>query len=136
MNCRKTPVAVLKCGLVISNDMPIFAPTDGIVIDFGCSQLFGILEVKCPSTKSAVTPLYACAEPKFFCERVGDQCCLKTNHEYYVQVQGQMAITETAWCDFVIYTLKGMSILRIKFDQQFWDNMSDKLIDKWTDHTL
>ena len=101
MNARKTPVAVLKCGLVISNDMPIFAATpDGKVIDFGCSQPFGIVEVKCPSTKSAVTPLDACAGPKFFCERVGDQCCLKTDHEYYAQVQGQMAISGAAWCDF------------------------------------
>ena len=65
----------------------IFAATpDGKVIDFGCSQPFGILEVECPSTKSAVTPLDACADPNFFCERVGDQCCLKTNHEYYAKV--------------------------------------------------
>ena len=128
MNARKTPVAVLKCGLVISKDMPIFAATpDGKVIDFGCSQPFGILEVKCPSTKSAVTPLDACADPKFFCERVGDQCWLKTDHEYYAQVQGQMAISGAAWCDFVVYTFKGMSIQRIPFDQQFWDNISDSL---------
>lgn len=57
---------------------------------------------------------------------MGDQCCLKTNHEYYAQVQGQMAITGATWCDFDVYTLKGMSIQRIKFDQQFRDNMSDK----------
>ena len=32
--------------------MPVLAATpDGKVIDFGCSQPFGILEVKCPSTK-------------------------------------------------------------------------------------
>ena len=43
MNGRKTPVTVLKCGLVISKDMPNFAATpDGKVIDFGCSQPFGI----------------------------------------------------------------------------------------------
>lgn len=108
--------------------MPIFVATpDGKVIDFGCSQPFGILEVKCPSTKSAVTPLDACADPKFFCEQAGDQCYLKTNHEYYAQVQGQTPITGAAYCDFVVYTLKGMSIQRIKSDQQFWDNMSDKL---------
>ena len=59
------------------------------------------------------------------CERVGDQCCLKNNHDYYAQVQGQMAITGAASCDFVVYTLKGMPIQRIKFDQQFWENMSD-----------
>jgi len=69
--------------------LPVLAATpDGKVIDFGCSQPFGILEVKCPSTKSSVTPLDACSDPKFFCERVGDQCRLKTNHEYYAQVQG------------------------------------------------
>ena len=61
--------------------------------------LVAILEVKCPSTKSAVTSLDACADPKCFCERVGDQCCLKTNREYYAKVQGQIAITGAAWCD-------------------------------------
>ena len=45
----------------------------------------------------------------------------------YAQVQGQMAITGAAWCDFVVYTLKGMSMQRTKFDQQCWDNMSDHL---------
>ena len=49
MNGRKTSAAVLKCGLVISKDMPMFAATpDGKVIDFGGSEPFGILEVKCP----------------------------------------------------------------------------------------
>ena len=122
MNARKTPIAVLKCGMVISKECPILAATpDGNVIDFGCSEPFGIIEVKCPSTKSSVTPLDACADPKIFCERVGDQCRLKTNHEYYAQVQGQLAITGAAWCDFVVYTFKGMSIQRITFDQEFWD---------------
>lgn len=52
----------------------------------------------------------------FFCERVGDECGLNTNHEYYAQVQGQLAITGAAWCDFVVKTFKGMSIQRITFD--------------------
>ena len=75
MTARKTPVALLKCGLVISKELPVLAATpDGKVIDFGGSQPFGILKVKCPSTKSSVTPLDACDDPKFFCECVGDQC--------------------------------------------------------------
>ena len=127
-NARKTPVAVIKGGLVVSHQMPVLAATpDGKVIDCGCSEPFGILEVKCPSTKSSVTPMDACADPKFFCQRVGDQCCLKTDHEYYAQVQGQLATTGAAWCDFVVYTFKGMSIERITLDQHFWDNLSQKL---------
>lgn len=48
MNARKTPVVVLKCGLVVSRQMPTLAATpDGKVVAFGCSQPFRILEVIC-----------------------------------------------------------------------------------------
>lgn len=90
----------------------------------------------CPSTKSAVTPLEACSDPKFFRQRVGDQCCLKTEHEYYAQVQGQLAITGAAWCDFIVYMIKGMSIERITFDQQFWDKLSQKLEANYFQHFI
>jgi len=128
MKVSKTPVVVLKCGLVVSKEIPVFAATpNGKVIDFVCSHPFGILEVKFPSTKSAVTPLDACADPKFFCQQVGDHCCLKTDHEYYAQVQDQMAVTGASWYDFAVYTFKGMSIQRISFDQEFWDNITQRL---------
>ena len=128
MTAQKTPVRVLKCGVVVSSEMPVLAASpDGKVIDFGCSQPFGIIEVKCPSTKSAVTPLDACSDPKFFCAKVDNHCCLKIDQEYYAQVQGQMAITGAAWCDFIVYTFKGMSIQRIVFDQHYWDTLKQKL---------
>ena len=38
MNARQTPVVVLKCGLVVSKEMPVFTATlNGKVIDFGCT---------------------------------------------------------------------------------------------------
>ena len=33
-----------------------------------------------------------------------------------------MAVGQRAWCDFVIYTTKGLSIERIKFDREYWTN--------------
>lgn len=55
---------------------------------------------------------------------------LKPTHIYYSQIQGQMAITERSWCDFVIYTEKGISVERIPFDAEFWNNkLLPKLID-------
>ena len=33
-----------------------------------------------------------------------------------------MAITERRWCDFIIYTTKGISVERILFDPDFWNN--------------
>ena len=38
MNARQTPVVLLKCGLVVSKEMPVFTATlNGKVIDFGCT---------------------------------------------------------------------------------------------------
>ena len=47
---------------------------------------------------------------------------LKRNHVYYPQIQGQMAIGERKWCDFVVYTNKGISIERIPFNSTFWES--------------
>lgn len=32
-----------------------------------------------------------------------------------------MAVGDRVWCDFVIYTTKGLSIEHITFDKDFWD---------------
>ena len=45
---------------------------------------------------------------------------LKTNHEYYYQVQGRMGITGAKWCDFVTNTFHGMIIEHIYFDPDFF----------------
>ena len=34
---------------------------------------------------------------------------------------------QRAWCDFVIYTTKGLSIERIKFDREYWTTLLPKL---------
>ena len=42
------------------------------------------------------------------------------NHIYYDQVQGQVARSGAKWCDFVVYTTRGVSIERIHFDEEHW----------------
>ena len=54
---------------------------------------------------------------------------LKENHPYYAQVQGQMGVTQRRWCDFIVYTEKGLSIQRIYFDETFWGDLLKKLED-------
>ena len=73
---RKTPVAVLKSGFVVSKSCPVLgASPDAKVFDFGCSLRFGLAVVKCPHTKFHVTPLEACSDPTFFMEKVSDMEC-------------------------------------------------------------
>ena len=54
---------------------------------------------------------------------------LKHTHNYYYQVQGQLAITGRLWCDFIIYTAKDICVERILFDSEFWSSMEAKLVD-------
>lgn len=47
---------------------------------------------------------------------------LKENHVYTSQKQGQMGIGDRKWCDFVVYTSKGVYVQRITFDRLFLEN--------------
>ena len=135
---RKTPVAVLKSGFVVSEAFPVLgASPNAKVIDFGCSICFGLAEVKCPHTKFHVTPLEACSDPNFFMEKISDtQCRLKRDHAYYGQVQGQMGVTGAKWCDFIVYTSKGIYIERIAFDPVYWGNLKNELLQYYFEHFL
>ena len=135
---RKTPVAVLKSGFVVSEAFPVLgASPDAKVIDFGCSICFGLAEVKCPHTKFHVNPLEACSDPNFFMEKISDtQCRLKRDHAYYGQVQGQMGVTGAKWCDFIVYTSKGIYIERIAFDPVYWGNLKNELLRYYFEHFL
>ena len=49
------------------------------------------------------------------------QMNLDTDHVYYHQILGTMAIiTAASFCDFVVWTPKSMEIININFDKQRW----------------
>ena len=53
---RKTPVALLRSGPVVSKSCPVLgASPDAKVIDKGCSICFGLEEVKFPFTLSSMS---------------------------------------------------------------------------------
>ena len=137
MFTRKTPVKVFKSGFVVCLDMPFLGGSpDGRVVDFGCRYHFGLAEVKCPETKFQVTPLDACQDPNFFCEDINGQCKLKRTHAYFAQVQGQMGVSGASWCDFIVYTKKGISVERIPFDPAYWETLKLKLHTYYFNHFI
>ena len=106
-------IFVDKCGF-------LGASPDGIVVN-SSEKPVCLVEVKCPFNAKEKTVEEACSSIKSFCsESVEQRPCLKTSHDYYYQVQGQMAVTGIHVCDFVIWTPKDISIQRINFDNEFW----------------
>lgn len=117
-------------GVIVRPDMPYLGCTpDKKVIDYSSHPHFGILEIKCPYKYKSITPEEAAKinDPTFCLEFTNGQTRLKTNHAYYVQMQGQMAMCGTTWCDFVVYTFKGMHIERVQENKVFQAEMLTKL---------
>lgn len=111
---------VLRTGVVINPTAPhLAASPDRKVYDAGAAQPFGLLEIKCPSSESYTDCKYL--------RQTGTGYSLKTGHAYYYQVMGQMALTGLPWCDFFVMCEKDFHMERIKFDENLWNVMKEKL---------
>ena len=127
-------VSIKRSGLVIdkSNHCLACSP-DGIVtyIDKANQQQTGIVEYKCPYSLAQMnlTPSQGCTASKtYFCSLKDGSVQLKRKHDYFYQVQGTIAITGLAWCDFVVWTPQGISVERIAADKHFWEGLKDILL--------
>ena len=126
-------LTVSPSGFLVSATHPFLgASPDGAVYDpSDAHQPFGFIEIKCPYSHQNVLPAQACDDSHFCCviDAATGNVRLKETHHYYAQVQGQMGIGERPWCDFVVYTKKGLSVQRISFDRTFWlDKLLPKLV--------
>ena len=115
---------VEKCGIFVNPKFPYLgASPDGIIDDKT------IIEVKCPynGRNSNVLP------GKFFpflCYNENLEIVLKQNHNYYYQIMGQLAISKSNVCQFIVFTLKDVFVQKILFDNEFFENnMLPKLSD-------
>ena len=128
-NIGKADLIVASSGVIINpNYSYLGASPDGAVYDpSNMQEPYGFLEIKCPYTYRNVTPIEACGQSGFYCKESDGKLILKESHQHYAQVQGQMAIGERPWCDFVVYTPKEISVQRILFNQAYW---TDKLLPK------
>ncbi len=123
-------VTVHTCGLVVRSDLPYLGCTpDAKITDSIAHPHFGIAEVKSLHTYSNITPREAAVIDKDFYLKLGafDLLQLDKNHRHYYQVQGQMKVTGAKWCDFIVYSFKGLSIERIAYDDDFCTQMLEKL---------
>jgi len=78
------------------------ASPDGII------ENDGIIEIKCPYTIKDLILEDAIQNRKLkFTTVINGKLNLKTNDNYYYQIQGQLHITQRAFCYFVVWSSKG-----------------------------
>ena len=47
-----------------------------------------------------------------------------------------MGITGSKWCDFIVYTSKGLYVERITFDPDYWRNLQTELLNYYFLHFI
>ena len=108
------------------------ATPDGWVSDPIFTPSCGILEIKCPYTKKNQSLDEALQDDNFYLRRVNGSIELDKEHNYYHQVQLQLYVTgdKAKWCDFCVYTLKFLHVVRI-FPDPLWLHEMCPLLDEY-----
>ena len=120
---KDNSVNVYPCGIIISPEAPwIAASPDRRVVDPARQPPFGLLEIKVSQAidLNSVDCL----------RKAGEKYELKRNHNYYYQIQCQLAVTGLLWCDLMVYLSNSPQVHHmeeVKFDPSTWQSVKDKL---------
>uniref|UniRef100_H3AZD7 YqaJ viral recombinase domain-containing protein n=2 Tax=Latimeria chalumnae TaxID=7897 RepID=H3AZD7_LATCH len=129
-------IEVKDCGLFIHPDKTwLGGSPDGVVKDVTTGETINLLEIKCPFKHRNNTVKEACKDKTFCLTEDEGTYKLKTNHEYFTQVQCQMAVTGHKKTDLVVYTEKELAMVPVDFDPNFWAQTLPKL-EKFHDTAL
>lgn len=97
---HQSKTTVQKCGLFVHPQYPYIAGyPDGLI------GKMGIIEIKCPYAIRFLEP-----EKATYFNKDG---MLSKNHKHYYQIQGLLEVTDRVWCDYVVYTFRGIKVTRI-----------------------
>lgn len=123
---------VKDCGLFVCEEyLYLGASPDGVI------DQDTIIEIKCPYSARFLTPEQAVVEKKIkYLDLKEGVLTLKKNHDYFFQIQGQLAISKSKICFFIVWTPLGMLSEKILFDQIFWENALKKLTTFYLDKLL
>lgn len=139
-HCCKSKHQVSTTGLHIHKEcILIRASPDGLIKCRKCGE--GTLEIKCvfkENLRHLTGAQIAQLGTYALFMNTENQPSLKKTSKWYAQVQTAMAVTGREWCDFVLYTdpepSPELTVLRVKFDHFFWENMKDKAMTFYMDY--
>ena len=117
---------VSEAGLLLDKNCPYLGcSADGVVTCHCKNHDKKLIEIKCPYALCDATPKDAAKERG--CIKQNGKWVLKTSSDYYTQIQGQLGISNVKVCDLVVYTTKGIHVIPVDFDQDFFDDLKMRL---------
>lgn len=118
MKAKHDRFSVIASGLWLNNDyVYIGATPDGLVSCKCCGE--GLLEIKCPFKYKDIDPLSVKDDKFYLASSNSDHFGLQKDHDYFYQVQCQLAVCEKPYCDFVCWTKKACSLKESRETKSF-----------------
>lgn len=113
-------------GLCVHPDYPYFGASPDALVSCSCCGS-GCVEVKCPYVLRKKSIEEMTMNSSFFLKQSENGISLDKSHTYYFQIQQQMAVTKTFYCDFVVWSPSNeLFVERVQFDAEFWHFHSEK----------
>ena len=129
---KHTNFQVRKCGLFVNDQFPYLAASPDALVSCDCCGS-GVVEVKCPFIYRDRNPCEIHDVDQNFLggkHSSSNSVCpknLKRNHKHYSQIIGQIHLAKVGYCDFLVWTTKGLHIERIEANKNYFENMEPKL---------
>lgn len=107
-------------GLIINPDMPNFVGSSDGHVTCSCHGN-GLVEVKCLNIEEPeALDEFLTRKPKNVMNKCGDKYSLERNHEFYYQVQFEINLSDSDYCDCVIWSPRKAFVVRVYADVAFW----------------
>ena len=123
-------ISLRETGLVIQPSLFwLAASPDGVICDNAHNSQIGLIEIKCPYSKCDYYPNDLLNDDKFYVGSRDGVPYLKPDHSngYFSQIQMAMGLSQAKFCDFIVYTFKGMIIIRTEFEPTYFVELINKL---------
>jgi hypothetical protein len=129
---KKANQLIQPSGLWLDSGRPWLGATpDGVI--YSEDKIYAVVEVKCPFTARMETITSWMENNKTCLEIKNGRTSLKKRHDYYYQIQMQMALAGTKLALFGVYTGVDLYIEWVEFDKILWNSMLQKFDKVWLD---
>ena len=131
---KLTNAIVKPTGLWLFPNGVMGASPDGLVFAGSHdTDPIGVIEVKCPYSMHDVA-INCDTEWHSHLKYLDCENRLKSGHQYYHQIQGEMYAVDVLWCDFIIWTPHSILIKRINRDPHWGRHYLGQLEDFYHEH--
>ncbi|WAR21700.1 hypothetical protein MAR_015675 [Mya arenaria] len=120
------------CGLHICKSFEYLGASPDRIFKCACHGK-RLVEIKCPFT--FVDKSRKIDSLDFITKDENGILKLKTTgNTYYDQIQGQIGVTGIHKCDLVVFDGTNIVVIKVEFDDPYWQNMADALLDFCIDY--